>query len=84
MLQWSMALACWSAFNVVCVQVLCHDVMRSCTEPRAVDKQTLCLLCRLLAPHAANERLPAHHRRTAGVAQTPLRRGLCAPLRVIC
>ena len=62
MLQWCMALACWSAFNVVCVQVLCHDVMRSCRAPRAVDKQTLCLLCRLLAPHAANERFCAPHR----------------------
>ena len=54
MLQWSMALACWSAFNVVCVQVLCYEVMRSCTAPRAVDEQTLCLLCRHLAPHAAS------------------------------
>ena len=37
--------------------------------PRAIDEQTLCLLCRLLAPHAANERFPAHHWLTAVVAQ---------------
>ena len=27
MMQWSMVLACWSAFNVVCVQVLCHEAV---------------------------------------------------------
>ena len=69
MMPWSMALACWSPCNVVCVQVLCHEAVRSCTEPRAVDEQTLCLLCRLLAPHAANERFSAHHWLTAVVAQ---------------
>ena len=27
MMPWFMALACWSAFNVVCVQVLCHEAV---------------------------------------------------------